>query len=418
MKHKILNLVQDSNLWGTAKLSGLKKRPKYIDHLRAQSDEKQISVVVGVRRSGKSTILKMLLKDLVSTGVKPQNTLFLNFEDPRLQPYTDIDSLFEILDEFRELADDRSRKYLILDEVQNLPQWASFVRYLVDERKDIKVYMTSSSAGLLTGDFGGRLSGRYVKTVVYPLSYDEFRRFRSGTGSLLDFIDIGGFPDVVLAGDEVRDDLLRDYFESILVRDITGRYSIKSAHRLRRLAAFLYANNAKLISSYRLSKDLNISPDTIMRYFGYINDAMLGFFMPKFAFSLRKQEYNPKKFYTIDTGLQRAVSFRVLDNRGKNLENVVFLELKRRSKEVFYWTGENEVDFLVREGVRTTELINVSFDVNDASTLERELAGLREAMAEFNLPESTLLVYKGTPQIIDTDAGRVHVISVEDWLLG
>jgi len=392
-----------------SKLPG-KPRPHYVNSLLEQSVNTNISAVVGVRRSGKSTILKQVLFSLAKNKhVNPKNILFVNFEDPRLINLLDNGQLFTFIDKFRAKADKSQRAYVVLDEIQNLPGWESILRTLHDQESNLKFYVTGSSAQLLNRELGAKLSGRYLKTEVFPLSFGEFIKFTKFDTNK--YIEMGGFPDPVLTrNQDTREQLLRDYYESILIRDIAIRYKVKDELKLRRLTAQLFSNISNQASSYRLSRDLGMSSDTILQYFSYIEDAYLGFFVPKLSQSVRKQNYNPKKFYAIDNGLQSAVSFRVIDDLGKLFENTVFLTLRRIHREIFYFQEDKEVDFIVKEKERIRYIINASVNIDDKNTRQRETESLMEAMFHLSQKESFLIILDGKSEIIETEVGVIRVI--------
>ena len=397
------------------KLPG-KMRPHYVDLLLEQSANNNISVVVGVRRSGKSTILRQVLFSLVKNHhVNPRNILFINFEDPRLINLLDNNQLFNFVDSFRAKTDKNQRAYVVLDEIQNLSGWESILRTLHDQESNLKFYITGSSAQLLNRELGAKLSGRYLKTEVFPLSFNEFNKFTKL--DINNYIEIGGFPDPVLTKNpDTREQLLRDYYDSILIRDIAIRHKIKDEIKLRRLAAQIFSAISKQASSYRLSRDLGISSDTVLQYFSYIEDAYLGFFVPKLSQSVRKQNYNPKKFYVIDNGLQSAVSFRVIDDLGKLFENTVFLTLRRIYREIFYFQENKEVDFVVKEKEKIRYIINASVNIEEKNTRQREIESLMEAMFHLGLSESFLVILDGKGEDIETEVGVIRVVKYDEFV--
>ena len=412
---KYLNLLNQSNFWGDVNKAPGKRRSQYITPLLSQSQNANISAVIGVRRSGKSTVLKQVLHQLIKKkNVHPNNTLFVNLEDPRFVSLLIDNKLFELVEEFKQQADLRSRLYIVFDEIQNVQNWEAIVRTLVDQEPQLKIYITGSSAQLLGKELGTKLAGRYLKTEVFPLSFVEFQQFVGK--NIQRFVTEGGFPDPILTKNQVlRDQLLKDYFESILLRDISIRYNIRDEFKLRQLTGQLFAAVANQASSYRLSKDLELTADTILQYFSYIEDAYLGFFIPKFSQSVRKQNYNPKKFYSIDNGLQSAISFRVIDDLGKLFENTVFLALRRKYDQIFYWEEEKEVDFIVKEKERIAYLVNASVSISQAQAQDREVTALMAGMHYFQQKESYLVVLKGSSQDIETEVGTIHVVTYPDF---
>lgn len=404
------DILHPTNYWGELKQSPGKPRPEYVSWLLEQSENSNVSAVVGVRRSGKSTILKQVIYQLITRkGVNPNNTLLVNLEDPRLIELLENTNLLNLIFAFKNKADLRSKMYVVFDEIQNIPGWESIIRTLHDQEPNLKIYLTGSSAQLLGKELGTKLTGRYLTTEVFPLSFQEYKRFTKK--DLKSFVQSGGFPDPVLTSNQsIQEQLLKDYYESILLRDITARYGIRDDFKLRRLSAQLFASVANQASSYRLSKDLEVSPDTILQYFNYIEDAYLGFFVPKFSQSVRKQNYNPKKFYSIDNGLQSAVSFRVLDDLGKLFENTVYLALRRAFDQIYYWQEDKEVDFVVKEKEQISYLVNASVSIKLESTRNREVESLMSGMHALQKPESILVIMEGENEVIHTEAGTIKVI--------
>ena len=404
------DILHPTNYWGELKQSPGKPRPEYVSWLLEQSENSNVSAVVGVRRSGKSTILKQVIYQLITRkGVNPNNTLLVNLEDPRLIELLENANLLNLIFAFKNRADLRSKMYVVFDEIQNIPGWESIIRTLHDQEPNLKIYLTGSSAQLLGKELGTKLTGRYLTTEVFPLSFQEYKRFTKK--DLKSFVQSGGFPDPVLTSNQsIQEQLLKDYYESILLRDITARYGIRDDFKLRRLSAQLFASVANQASSYRLSKDLEVSPDTILQYFNYIEDAYLGFFVPKFSQSVRKQNYNPKKFYSIDNGLQSAVSFRVLDDLGKLFENTVYLALRRAFDQIYYWQEDKEIDFVVKEKEQISYLVNASVSIKLESTRNREVESLMSGMHALQKPESILVIMEGENEVIHTEAGTIKVI--------
>lgn len=405
------DILQSTNFWGDLKQSPGKLRSGYVSWLLEQSQNNNISAVVGVRRSGKSTILKQVIHQLITqNGVHPKNTLLVNLEDPRLIELQQNASLLELISTFKEQADLRSRMYVVFDEIQNVRNWEALIRTLHDQEPNIKMYITGSSAQLLGKELGTKLTGRYITTEVFPLSFYEYQQFTNN--GIKDFIKSGGFPDPILTGNKaIREQLLKDYYESILLRDITARYSIRDDFKLRRLSAQLFAAVSNQASSYRLSKDLEISPDTILQYFNYIEGAFLGFFIPKFSQSVRKQNYNPKKFYSIDNGLQSAISFRVLDDLGKLFENSVFLALRREFDQIYYWQEDKEVDFVVKQKENIQYLVNAAVSIKGESTRRREIESLMAGMHALQKTESMLVLMDSESEVIETEVGKITVLN-------
>jgi predicted AAA+ superfamily ATPase len=302
-----------------------------------------------------------------------------------------------IIEKHRSVFNSKS-VFVFLDEVQNVDGWEKFVRMAVD-RKDLKIILTGSSAKLLSSEFASSLGGRGLGFRVMPFSFKEFRRALRG-GGLKAFLEIGGYPEVVLEKSaEKRRKLLLEYFETAIIRDIVGRHQVRDVPTLRSLAIYVLTNSGKSFSYNKIRAMTGLSFDAIKLYLSYIEDALLSFQVPFFSYSLKKALEKPRKYYAYDTGLQAAISKSFSPDYGRRAENAVAIELIRRNKELQYYSEKHEVDFVVKEGMDVSAM-NVTFSEDAAS---REEKGLEEFSREFKIKKGVLL--KGSKQI-------------EEWLLG
>lgn len=299
------------------------------------------------------------------------------------------------------------------------------------------LYITGSSSALLSPEIGTALSGRYLDVTVFPLSFAEFLHFKQSpihdrTERLQNrtqvdrlfrrFVEQGGFPKLIEITDaETRRDTLKAYYDSILLRDIIARHKIVNHRALEELTVFLLSNIASSNSTNKLKNDLGISFDSVRDYTHYLEQACLIFQLPRFAWSVKRQIVNPRKFYSVDTGLSNRVSFQVGARRAQNLENIVFIELLRRKREIYYYktSKDLEIDFVVKQGARIVELIQVCHDLEAAKTRQREFEAFEKAEAEIGGSQpirKTLLTfeaYEGN----DRAGQGVDVQNVIDWLL-
>lgn len=336
------------------------------------------SVITGIRRCGKSTLLRQILPNVSG------NTLFLNFEDPRL-------SGFEI-DDFRRLDNElkiRKIKNIFFDEIQMLNGWELYVRQKLDE--GFKVAVTGSNATLLSKELGTKLTGRHIQHELFPFSYDEFLRFTKRKDSLNTtetYLREGGFPDYLKLREPA---ILHQLLDDILLRDIAVRYGIRDTVSLRRLAVYLISNIGKPVSATKLKELFNIkATSTILEYFSYLQDTYIVEFIPKFSYSVQVQIRNPKKVYAIDLGLFTHNSIVFTEEKGRRLENLVFLHYRRLGKELFYFNEKKECDFIVSEKGKTMEAIQVCHEVNE-DNIKREIDGLKEALDFFGLKTGTIV---------------------------
>jgi len=340
-------------------------------------------IISGIRRCGKSTLLHQLLKK------KHPNAYYLNFEDPRLYEFELND--FTRLDE---LITDRESEVLFFDEIQVVEGWERYIRQKLDE--GFKLVITGSNASLLSSELGSKLAGRHITKELFPFSWNEFCEFRSlddSKDALKKYIEIGGFPDYVKTED---DDILHQLFEDILVRDIAVRFGVRDVKTLQRLALYLVSNVGNLVTGNKLRSLFGIgATSTVMEYFSYLEQTWLMHFIPKFSYSVRKQSVNPRKVYAIDTGLINVNSKSFSGDHGRILENLVFLHLRRKLREIYYFSEKGECDFVTFDKGNVNEVIQVCYELNP-DNLDRELNGLFEALSFFELDKGFILTQSQT----------------------
>jgi len=361
-------------------------------------------IITGIRRCGKSTILRQLLPQVSG------KTLFLNFEDPRLSGFEK--------DDFRRLDNElktRKIKNLFLDEIQMLDSWEWYVRQKLDE--GFLVVATGSNAALLSKELGTKLTGRHLTTELFPFSYKEFLRFEKRKDSqkaIETYLNEGGFPDYLRLKDPA---VLQQLLDDILLRDIAARHGLRDVSSLRRLAVYLLSNIGKPVSATKLAGLFNIKAvSTVLEYFSYIENAYLIQFIPKFSFSLQAQIRNPKKVYAIDLGLFTHNSITFTEERGRRLENLVFLHYRRQGKELFYFHEKKECDFVVFENGKISEAVQVCHEVNE-DNLKREIAGLIEALDFFGLEKGTIVTFNQADVYL-VDGKEIKLVPLRELLLG
>jgi len=339
-----------------------------------------VLVISGVRRCGKSTLLKQILKD------KFKEPLFLNFEDPRL-------SGFELSDfaKIDELSNGQPPEVMAFDEIQNVPDWEKYIRTKQDEGQ--QVIVTGSNASLLSKEFGTRLTGRYIPRELFPFSYSEYLIFTglvASAESLSEYLDDGGFPEYLKTRDE---EVLFRLMDDIIYRDVAVRYGLRQHQILRQLAIYLISNSGKYYSQNNLKNLFGIgSVRSVSDYVSWLEDSYLIFSLPKFSFSLKKQIYNPKKVYCIDTGLAGVNSMSMSKDYGRKLENLIFLHLRKTRKTIFYYSEKNECDFIIVQKGQPIEAIQVCYQLT-TDNIKREINGLEEAMTELNLENGLIITY-------------------------
>jgi predicted AAA+ superfamily ATPase len=395
-----------------------------------------IIALVGVRRSGKSTMARQTINHLIRDNAVPaRNILFLNLENPQFSRYrNDIAYLERAYEDYLTLASPVGMVYCVLDEVHFFPEWQVFVKARY-ERQNIKFIVTGSNSHLLTSEFITLLSGRALSIEVYPFSFAEFTlasdvavtdavsvaRERHRLRKLLDdYLRNGGFPETVFIADErVKKELMVMYARNILYQDIAPRFAIKKGVELENLFFYLASNTASLYTFNKLADLVGLSDKTVKDFLGYFQDAYLLFTVDSFSFSVKAQIKSPKKVYLIDTGMAGAVGFRFSENMGHLLENLVFLELKRRGNELYYYKTANglEVDFICREKGAVTELIQVAGDMSGEKTRGREVKALFKAMDETGLDKGLIVTLEDEEEIVSREK-VIQVVPGYKYLLG
>ncbi len=401
---KIIEILLDVNFWREDRFCGVERRG-YLERIFRLAQDGLAVTLIGPRRSGKTTIMNQVIQRLITQGIPRQNTLYVNFEDPRFFGELTPEFMNRLLSAYMTFLKPEGKTYLFLDEVQNVRGWERFVRQMIDQGER-QIFVSGSSSKLLSRELGALLTGRHLDLPIYPLHFGEFLSFKGIVygdrldmirrrdeirGKIREFMQWGGFPAVVLGVN--KQEILLNYVGDILSRDIVERYGITKADNLRTLCKYYMTNAASLISYNSIKGFLNMPVDTVERWSDYFNQAFLFFFVRRFSYSLKEQEKNPRKVYCIDTGLRNAVSFRFTEDLGKLLENLVFLKYLHNGADVFYWKDAQgyEVDFIVMKQGKIGDICQVSFDVSEAKAKQRELRALLRALAFFNVKEGLIV---------------------------
>jgi predicted AAA+ superfamily ATPase len=432
-KNEIITILEDWNFWKKSLETGI-PRPFYLEKLKKFLLTDQVIVITGARRSGKSFIMRQLSKELINEGIDKNQILIVNFEDSRfieLNPKL----LQQIYETYLEFLNPKDKPYIFLDEIQEVQNWEKWVATM-QELKKAKIIISGSNAKLLSKELATLLTGRHLDITVFPLSFKEFLDFNGlHLKEELDFVskrieikrlmrnylEFGSFPEVVLQKE--KKEILLSYFDDVLNKDLIKRYKIRKPEKLKALAKFYLSNTSSLITFSSLEKSLKISADTIEKFSNYFEEDYLNFFLKRFSFKFREQEKSPRKVYAIDTGLVNTIGFRFSQNLGKLAENIVFLELKRKvlsspDLEFYYWKDERhrEVDFLIKEKLKITKILQVCWNIEDKETRKREIEALIKAMKEFDLSEGLIITedYEGKEKIKNKE---IKFIPLWKWLL-
>jgi predicted AAA+ superfamily ATPase len=361
-----------------------------------------VQVLSGVRRCGKSTLLRQLIKKY------GKNIAFFNFEDPRIYNFELSD--FQKLDEIM----GKNTAVYFFDEIQNVLHWEIYIRQLHDRKK--KIYITGSNASLLSKELGTRLTGRHLCHEIFPFSYTELLKHKKWKPSLKNFefyIQNGGFPEYLRdENPEVLQLLLKD----IVLRDIAIRYSIRNTKTLMDLTLHLISNIGKEITHSRLRKIFDIgSTNSVSDYLAWLEDSYLLFYLPRFSYSAKSISINPKKVYAVDNGLINSNSLSFNEDKGRLLENAAYLFLKKHPFDLFYFRENNECDFVLFEKGKCKMAIQVCEKIHDEN-MHREVNGLLEAMTFFKLKEGYILT-KDQKDLLEINKNKIHIIPLSEWLL-
>jgi len=376
----------------------------------------EILAVVGPRRSGKTFFFFQIIRNLIEKcGVARDRILFVDFEDYRIS-YLGKDPAGELLTAFEQLAG-HAPEYLFLDEVQQLPDWSRVVRTL-HNRRAFKILISGSNSKLLSRELSTELRGRCVEVAMLPFSFPEFLRFKKiqvtpamlhteSRGRLLaafeEYLTGGGFPGAVACQSVLeRRRLLQGYYQTTYYKDILERYDIRAKETLSALMRHVVDQAGELFSISAFTKTLKqrgieSSKRTVANYLSHLQEAFFVIATEKFAYSQRQRTANLVKCYLLDTGFkQLAVNFSA--NRGKLLENLVAIELRRRGKEFFYFRNKGECDFVLVEGNRPVSAIQVCWEIHEQNR-KREIGGLREALAELDIADGRILSFDGKKSV-------------------
>jgi predicted AAA+ superfamily ATPase len=382
------------------------------------SQQKDLCLALtGVRRSGKSSMTVQLAQGRLG------ETFFFNFEDPIFFPGARVEVIDQLLSLYEEETG-KAPKLVILDEIQNVQGWERWVRKAID-LGDYQIVVTGSSSHLLSSEIATAISGRVIEQTIWPLSFSEYLIFLGKTPStkgtwlraLENYLRWGGFPKVILTPDENdRIILLKQYLSDIVLRDVVARHSIKSQQALHQIVSFYLTGLSCLHSYNSLRKAFEISIELASTLTGYLIQAFLVFEMSRYHPNLKVQARDPKKIYVIDTGLRTVSLQSDREDWGRLAENAVYLELRRRGKQLFYYKQVQEVDFVITELGKPVDAIQVCYsDLEDQETRNREISALLECLQALELPSGKILTLS-LEDVLLKEGKTIHLIPLYQWL--
>lgn len=380
-----------------------------------------IKLITGPRRAGKSVFALQMLSG--------RNFAYLNFDDSALLDNFDEEAVMQAVAEAYP-----GYTHLFLDEVQNLDAWDIWVSKL--KRNGVNLVITGSNARMLSSEMATMLTGRYVEIEMLPFAMSECLQFRAvdtmpetpeSKATLMNEIDgymrYGGFPEITGAR-EIAKSYIGSLFDSIILKDVAKRHKIRKTQELYTLADYLISNYCNQLSYNEMADSLGMSSvSTVKKFCDYVAEPYLFFFLPRFDNKLKVMKKATKKIYVVDNGFVMARSFELSSNSGRQLENMVFVELNRRGfkseKSLFYYRtkADREIDFVTKEGSRVSELIQVSYDISAPKTRERELRALYDASAELRCDKLTLVTWD-TDEQAEYREKPITIVSARKWFLG
>ncbi len=394
-------LVMQNRHWNK-KYSGLHNRTilnKLLDNINL----KQIEIIQGVRRSGKSTIFKLIINQLIK-NYNPKEILYVNLDDPVFISYSkDAGNLYKLLETSEKLTNCKPR-FLFLDEIQNIDNWEKFVKSIYDNEVVEKIFITGSNSKLLNGEYASLLSGRYFSNMVYPFSYKEILEIYNIKTELElienkpraqrivdEIMKYGTFPEVVEVKENQKREILKSYYDTIILKDCLFNNQIRDIKTFKELSFYLLSNNACLHSYNSLSKIFEVHDKSIRDYLEIMENAYIINEIKQYSFSVKEQIKSKRKFYFIDPGFS-ALSFSFSENRGRNLEALVFAELKKRNYEIYYYNKNFECDFIIKKNNIAKSLVQVCWELNDLN-LKRELTAINNLSAKLKPEERVIITY-------------------------
>ena len=387
--------------------------------LKQYLEFKEIKILNWARRTGKSTLVYTVISEVIKNN---KNIVYLNFDDEVLINH----SLEEIMEEVLVKKD---IDYIFLDEIQNCKKWARYIRKAYDTRKFKQIWITWSNSSLMQKEYSNILTWRIISLKINSLNFREYLEFNWEKNIDLDllssdkeiqirknlenYLQLWWFPELSLRKFNKKE-LLINYFNDFIYKDIVWRYNVNS-EKVKKLAYYLLSNTSKLFSYRKLAQTLDLNVESLYDYLNYFYEIYFFEELKRFDYSYKKQLVSPKKIYSLDTGFI-SLGFNFSENIWRKLENLVFIELKRRGLEVYYHREKKECDFVIDNWWKIVKAIQVSYSLVDEDTKKRELEWLIDAMESYSLEEGLIISYDEEYEIPHFEY-RIKVIPVWKWLL-
>ena len=396
-------------------------------------NSKKIVALTGVRRSGKTFQLYNIISKLIKQKIGLSNILYFNFEDERIDK--NIFILNDLIESYQELYPEINMGscYFLFDEIQNINGWEKFVRRIY-EQVSKNIFITGSNSKMLSREIATSLRGRSINYEIYPLNFEEYLNFldiginfnstksnSAMVNAFEKFLSGGGFPELISVDSEIKNKVLQEYFNVMIFRDLIERYGITQTEILKYFCKRVIGNSSKEFSVNKIyneikSQGYKISKDTIYEFQNYVESIYLAFFIPRYSHSIVKQEFSRKKVYSIDNGLAASIDIFFMKNKGTALENLVFLELIKSGKKVFYYSNNYECYFLLAENEKISDAIQVCYDTGYVDTKYREERGLLTVCREFKLKKGLILTIYGEEKYT-IDGINIEIMPVYKYVL-
>jgi len=371
-----------------------------------------IKDIIGVRRCGKTVLMYQIISKLIDQNINAKNILYLNFDDPEL---TDLEEAIKT-----SLHINPEITHVFFDEIQNIKEWEKIIRVYYDRKKFTQIFVSGSSASLISRDIGKTLTGRHRTTILTPFSFQEYLQQQkienpaaiSNREKVIHYLESylknGGFPEAINTDQLTSKSILLDLYNDILSRNIVSRFDA-DLDIVKKIGYYLMTNIGVLYSYNSVARALNLHYDTVKKYIPYFEEVFLFLVVPFFSWKIKTTMKKDMKCYAIDTGLRNAVSFKFSEDIGKLTENLVLIELTRRGSEVFFWKGKREVDFIVRE---ESSLTAINVTSTDKISL-REKEGLLEFKEKYKNVHMMII----TKELEQKDSDGIQYIPLWKWLL-
>ena len=377
-------------------------------------------IITGIRRSGKSSLLKIISNKL---KLDKKDFLYINFNDERLTSFENEN--FQDIINYLEENNYPKKIYLFLDEIQEVKDWEKWVDRI---KEKFPIIITGSNSRLLSSEISTVLTGRSISIKLFPFSFEEYLNYKKINTKnyhlnktlenkiksiFKEYLSIGGMPKMVIEKNRI---ILKELYENIIYRDIVRRFNPNLTKPIKEISVYLLSNVSSDISLRTLSKISGIKNlGVLSEILSSFEKAFLFFTANKFDYSVKKQIQNPKKIYSTDLGFPNNLGFKFSENKGNILENAVAINLEQKEKEFYYYREKNECDFVIKDKNKITEAIQVCYEINETNK-KREIEGLLSAMKEFNLKQGLILTIEEENEI-KIENKNIIIKPIWKWLL-